>query len=1448
VRRLDGGGRLLAARRGVSKPRDDRDLEATMNRGGGRTFRVFVSSTFSDLRAERNALARIVFPRLRALCEPRGYKFQAVDLRWGVRDEAALDHQTVRICLEEIARCQRLSPRPNFIVLLGDRYGWCPLPSAVPADEMDRLRPHLGAEDLWRTERWYRRDDNAVPAEYVLQPRQGDFEPYEAWEPIERELRTALAAAAGRAGLEQAARARYRASATEQEIVRGALDVPEAEQHVFAFFRSIRNLDDVAAALPDEAARALVDTLPNRTWDRDAWAAQQRLRDALADRLGTANVWPYEATWMNGALNLSQVEADLCEAVWQRLSKVIAAEMDSLDRTNRDPLEVEKQAHADFAAERRQVFVGRAEPLRRIADYVSNGRARPLVVHGPSGSGKSALMARAVADARAAHPGAVIVERYIGASPGASEIRALLESLCQEIARGFGADETPIGDYPKLVAELPTRLARAAPDRPAIVFLDALDQLGDTDDGRRLVWLPRELPPAVRIVVSTLEEPKHECFGVLRAGADEADLIRVTGLGGDEGRPILDTWLASAGEGRRRAPRTLTSTQRDVLLAKFAAAECSPLYLKLAFEEARRWHSYDGDPPAEALPVDVLGIIRALFARLSESSQHGPLIVSRALGYLAAVRYGLNDEELLDLLWRNPDVRKDFDAQKRHDVPDEHRALPPVIWSRLYFDLERYLNEREIFGVRLISFFHRQLADVAETAFLAPQRTGTHGQLADFFAERWPRPDTHALLELVGQLARADRAGPSKEILLKYEWLDKKLAATNIHLLLGDYNELRLDPQEPAGLVAGALRLSSHVLGPDPDELANQLIGRLGDDHESRLRALAREAGETAPRPALLPLWPRLPEPGGDLLRVIDTPASAVSAVRITAASSLIAASHDGALHVWDLPTGRYLRSLKGHASLVDSVAVADAGRVQAISGSWDNTVKIWDLATGSLLRSLVGHTELVLSVAVSAEAGVIVSGSWDGTIRIWDLATGSLLRSLVAHTSSITSVAVSASAGVVVSGSGDTTVKVWDLATGVLQRTLEGHTGPVRSVAMSAGAGVIASGSEDKTIKIWDLATGNLLRSLAGHVEPVSSVDVCTEAAVVVSGSHDRTVKVWDLTSGRTLRTLSGHTEPVTTVAVSAPAGVIVSGSWEGRLRVWSLASGRILRAVDTHRDAVTSVTLSAEAAVVVSGSNDNTVRFWDLASGRVLRTLEGHAGPVLSVAMSAEARIIVSGSGDKTLKVWDLVTGRIVCTLEGHTDRVLSVAVDPSTSMAVSGSGVRDKSLKVWDLATGRLVQSLEGHTSSITSVAVSAGKVISGSKDATLMIWDLATGRVLRAVREGSVVSSVAVSTDARVGVTGSWNSTVKVWDLATGHLLRTLEGHRHMVLAVAVSTAARVIVSGSYDKTVRVWDLATGRQLGRATCEATVNAVSISRDGRLVAAGDTSGRVYLFEIAR
>jgi hypothetical protein len=37
-------------------------------------------------------------------------------MRWGVRDEASIDHSGPKICMDELKSCQKLSLGPNFVV------------------------------------------------------------------------------------------------------------------------------------------------------------------------------------------------------------------------------------------------------------------------------------------------------------------------------------------------------------------------------------------------------------------------------------------------------------------------------------------------------------------------------------------------------------------------------------------------------------------------------------------------------------------------------------------------------------------------------------------------------------------------------------------------------------------------------------------------------------------------------------------------------------------------------------------------------------------------------------------------------------------------------------------------------------------------------------------------------------------------------------------------------------------------------------------------------------------------------------------------------------------------------------------------------------------------------------------------------------------------------------
>ncbi|NJO14404.1 MAG: DUF4062 domain-containing protein, partial [Thioploca sp.] len=82
-----------------------------------REIRVFISSTFDDLVAERELLTKSVWLRLPQKCRRRGVELVFIDLRWGISAERKLA-EVIDLCLTAVADCY-----PYFIAILGERYG-----------------------------------------------------------------------------------------------------------------------------------------------------------------------------------------------------------------------------------------------------------------------------------------------------------------------------------------------------------------------------------------------------------------------------------------------------------------------------------------------------------------------------------------------------------------------------------------------------------------------------------------------------------------------------------------------------------------------------------------------------------------------------------------------------------------------------------------------------------------------------------------------------------------------------------------------------------------------------------------------------------------------------------------------------------------------------------------------------------------------------------------------------------------------------------------------------------------------------------------------------------------------------------------------------------------------------------------------------------------------------
>jgi hypothetical protein len=676
-----------------------------------RTFRVFVSSTFSDLKEERNALQEKVFPKLRDFCSQFGCRFQAIDLRWGVREEAALDQQTMKICFEEIKRCQKVSPKPNFILLLGDRYGWRPLPFEIPADEFKEIQKNVLENEATLLTEWYLRDDNAVPPVYCLKPRTGDSVDYGKWTIIEKMLSTILLKATSSLPLPEDKCTKYIASATEQEIIQG-LKTIDADEHVFGFLRTINGLPQTLEA------KDFIDMDEEGVVIKDATIALNNLKTRLKKSL-KSNIFEYNTMWTGKTVSDEHL-TKLCEEVYSSLEKVIRKEINRIEKNDSEDT-TEADAHCFFASEHTQSFVGRVDTLRKISDYSASSLSNPLVIYGVSGSGKSALLSKA-AEKKYKTIGLQIVFRSIGATPSSTDIKTLLISLCREISRAYSSDDIAIpNEYGELVAEFPKKLGLATDKKPLLLFIDALDQLSELHHPFNLTWLPCELPKNVHIVVSTCP---GNILDTLRTKVPAENIIELETITSEEGKELLDTWL-------KNKHRTLQPNQRKEVLRKFEDCRL-PLYLKLAFEESVLWKSYT---PPVSLGPNVPGIIHDLLLRLSADSNHGQILVSHSLSYIAAAKNGLTEDELLDVLSIDQTVLEDVTNHPFHKLAKN--TLPIVVWSRLYFDMKPYFVERRSGGGDLLSFYHRQFGEVVKKEYLVGKaKSESHHSLALYFEKR----------------------------------------------------------------------------------------------------------------------------------------------------------------------------------------------------------------------------------------------------------------------------------------------------------------------------------------------------------------------------------------------------------------------------------------------------------------------------------------------------------------------------------------------------------------------------------------------------------------------------------------------------------------------------------------------------------------------------------------
>jgi DNA-binding beta-propeller fold protein YncE len=259
-------------------------------------------------------------------------------------------------------------------------------------------------------------------------------------------------------------------------------------------------------------------------------------------------------------------------------------------------------------------------------------------------------------------------------------------------------------------------------------------------------------------------------------------------------------------------------------------------------------------------------------------------------------------------------------------------------------------------------------------------------------------------------------------------------------------------------------------------------------------------------------------------VRVLSNVLAAVNDLRFSPDGKLLAVaggqpSAKGDLRLFTTADWKLKVVLGGHEDVVNSIAFDRDGK-RLLSASYDRTARIWDVSSGKSLRTLTMHSDFVLAAAFSPDGKHVYTGSKDHSVRMTEAESGKGVFTFSDRSEDVLSVAAHPDGKSVVVAGIEPGLTWWNVQTGEKVRTVGGHRGAVYEVAFSRDGKRLVSAGSDGTAKVFNGVTGALERSVTvGSL--CYAVAISPDGKRMATGSFDGLTRLYDAGTGTHLGTL---------------------------------------------------------------------------------------------------------------------------------------------------------------------------------------------------------------------------------------------------------------------------------------------------------------------------------------
>ncbi|KAK4236487.1 UTP15 C terminal-domain-containing protein [Achaetomium macrosporum] len=237
----------------------------------------------------------------------------------------------------------------------------------------------------------------------------------------------------------------------------------------------------------------------------------------------------------------------------------------------------------------------------------------------------------------------------------------------------------------------------------------------------------------------------------------------------------------------------------------------------------------------------------------------------------------------------------------------------------------------------------------------------------------------------------------------------------------------------------------------------------------------------------------------------------------------LVAGEDSGRMQVFDVGGGTravILKTWHVHKQPVWVTKWSPTELTTLMSASDDKTVQLWDLPSNEPSRMFTGHSDYVRCGAFmpGGNGNLLVSGSYDETVRVWDARAAGGPVITFKHADPVEEVLPLPSGTTLLAAAGSA-ISVLDLVAAKPLRLITNHQKTVTSLSLASNGRRVVSGSLDGHVKVFETTDWNVVAG-SKYPSPILSLSVIATGAA----QEDRHLAVGMQSGVLSLRTrLSG-------------------------------------------------------------------------------------------------------------------------------------------------------------------------------------------------------------------------------------------------------------------------------------------------------------------------------------